>query len=113
MMAGSARRARLHQRVIPRLHVRSTCTDGNGIAYACKAIIPFGHNSNQCVGWLQSRPTPLKDDHARFYAASVVCGLEYMQDRNLMWRCAMQHRSITTANMHEVNQTIDKVFEEA
>lgn len=36
--------------------------------------------------WLQSRPTPLRDDHARFYAASVVCGLEYMQDRNLMWR---------------------------
>jgi len=35
----------------------------------------------------QSRPSPLRDDHARFYAASVVCGLEYMQDRNLMWRC--------------------------
>ncbi len=35
----------------------------------------------------QSRPSPLRDDHARFYAASVICGLEYMQDRNLMWRC--------------------------
>lgn len=36
--------------------------------------------------YLQSRSGPLKEDHARFYAASVVCGLEYMQERNLMWR---------------------------
>ena len=32
--------------------------------------------------YLQSRPGPLKEDHARFYAASVVLGLEYMQERN-------------------------------
>ncbi|EIE24738.1 putative cGMP-dependent protein kinase [Coccomyxa subellipsoidea C-169] len=36
--------------------------------------------------YLQSRSGPLKEDHARFYAASVVCGLEYMQEHNLMWR---------------------------
>lgn len=36
--------------------------------------------------YLQSRPGPLKEDHARFYAASVVLGLEYMQERNLLWR---------------------------
>ena len=42
----------------------------------------------------QSRPSPLRDDHARFYAASVICGLEYMQDRNLMWRCAPKARSM-------------------
>lgn len=36
--------------------------------------------------YLQSRSGPLKEDHARFYTASVVCGLEYMQERNLMWR---------------------------
>lgn len=36
--------------------------------------------------YLQSRAGPLKEDHARFYAASVILGLEYMQDRNLMWR---------------------------
>jgi serine/threonine protein kinase len=40
--------------------------------------------------YLQSRSGPLKEDHARFYTASVVCGLEYMQERNLMWRCALQ-----------------------
>jgi cGMP-dependent protein kinase len=38
--------------------------------------------------YLQSRPAPLKEDHARFYAASVVLGLEYMQERSIMWRCA-------------------------
>ena len=38
--------------------------------------------------YLQSRPGPLKEDHARFYAASVVLGLEYMQERNLLWRRA-------------------------
>lgn len=38
--------------------------------------------------YLQSRPGPLKEDHARFYAASVVLGLEYMQERNLLWRQA-------------------------
>lgn len=40
--------------------------------------------------YLQSRAGPLKEDHARFFAASVILGLEYMQDRNLMWRCARQ-----------------------
>ena len=38
--------------------------------------------------YLQSRPSPLKEDHARFYAASVILGLEYMQERSIMWRCA-------------------------
>ena len=37
--------------------------------------------------YLQSRPSPLKEDHARFYAASVILGLEYMQERSIMWRC--------------------------
>eukprot|EP00884_Botryococcus_braunii_P004083 jgi/Botrbrau1/13676/Bobra.0378s0008.1 len=36
--------------------------------------------------YLQSRSTPLREDHARFYAACVVMGLEYMHDRNVMWR---------------------------
>ena len=36
--------------------------------------------------YLQQRPAPLREEHARFYTASVVCGLEYMHDRNLMWR---------------------------
>ena len=36
--------------------------------------------------YLQSRPGHLKEDHARFYTASVVLGLEYMQERNLLWR---------------------------
>ena len=42
--------------------------------------------------YLQSRPGPLKEDHARFYAASVVLGLEYMQERNLLWRRAPSGR---------------------
>ena len=41
--------------------------------------------------YLQSRPGPLKEDHARFYTASVVLGLEYMQERNLLWRQVPQH----------------------
>jgi hypothetical protein len=43
----------------------------------------------QCFTRLQSRPGPLKEDQARFYTASVVLGLEYMQERNIMWRCAL------------------------
>ena len=43
--------------------------------------------------YLQSRPGPLKEDHARFYTASVVLGLEYMQERNLLWRRVLQRPS--------------------
>lgn len=39
-----------------------------------------------CPGVTQSRSTPLREDHARFYAACVVMGLEYMHERNIMWR---------------------------
>ena len=49
----------------------------------------------------QSRPTPLRDDHARFYAASVICGLEYMQDRNLMWRCALHSQWPGHETLHQ------------
>ena len=59
-----------------------------------------GQKIFECLCWPQSRPTPLRDDHARFYAASVVCGLEYMQDRNLMWRCAMLLRSTAQHGLH-------------
>ncbi|KAK9817313.1 hypothetical protein WJX72_012521 [[Myrmecia] bisecta] len=36
--------------------------------------------------YLQSRTRPLNEEQARFYTASVVLGMEYMQDRNLVWR---------------------------
>ncbi len=47
--------------------------------------------------YLQSRPGPLKEDHARFYTASVVLGLEYMQERNLLWRQVLQPLILTSA----------------
>jgi len=34
----------------------------------------------------QSRPGALTEDHAWYYTASIVLGLEYMQERNLLWR---------------------------
>ena len=42
--------------------------------------------SDSCKAFVQSRQRPLSEEHARFYTASVVLGLEYMQQRNLMWR---------------------------
>jgi serine/threonine protein kinase len=34
----------------------------------------------------QLRSAPLDESHARFYAASVVCGLQYLHDRELVYR---------------------------
>ena len=35
---------------------------------------------------MQARKTPCGEDQVRFYAAAVVSGLEYLQERNLVWR---------------------------
>ncbi len=36
---------------------------------------------------MQSRPDAISEPAARFYAAAVVLGLEYMQRHDLVWRC--------------------------
>lgn len=36
--------------------------------------------------YLQAREAPLSEEEARFYAACVVLGLEYMHDRGVAWR---------------------------
>jgi serine/threonine protein kinase len=36
--------------------------------------------------YLQSLNAPLKESHARFYAAAVVLGIGYLQQHNLVWR---------------------------
>jgi serine/threonine protein kinase len=36
--------------------------------------------------YLQAREAPLAEEEARFYAACVVLGLEYMHDRGVAWR---------------------------
>ncbi|DBA85047.1 TPA: cGMP-dependent protein kinase [Trebouxia sp. C0005] len=36
--------------------------------------------------YLQSRKTPCSEEQVRFYAAGVVSGLQYLQERNLVWR---------------------------
>lgn len=49
------------------------------------------------VSLVQSRQRPLSEEHARFYAASVILGLEYMQQRNIMWRqipTSLQHQPV-------------------
>jgi len=35
---------------------------------------------------MQSRKTPCSEEQVRFYAAAVVSGLQYLQERNLVWR---------------------------
>ncbi|DBA94882.1 TPA: cGMP-dependent protein kinase [Trebouxia sp. C0004] len=36
--------------------------------------------------YLQSRKTPCNEEQVRFYAAAVVSGLQYLQERNIVWR---------------------------
>ncbi|KAL0050057.1 hypothetical protein WJX82_003639 [Trebouxia sp. C0006] len=36
--------------------------------------------------YLQSRKSPCGEEQVRFYAAAVVSGLQYLQERNLVWR---------------------------
>lgn len=40
----------------------------------------------ELFAYLQTRRAPLQEHHARFYAASVVLALEYLHDRNLVYR---------------------------
>jgi cGMP-dependent protein kinase len=40
----------------------------------------------ELFSYLQSRTHALAEDHARFYVASVVCGLQYLHDRELVYR---------------------------
>ncbi|KAL6754149.1 putative cGMP-dependent protein kinase [Haematococcus lacustris] len=40
----------------------------------------------ELFGYLQTRTRPLDEAHARFYAASVVCGLQYLHDKELVYR---------------------------
>ena len=35
---------------------------------------------------LQTLANPLSEEQARFHAASVICGLDYMHDHNIVWR---------------------------
>lgn len=35
---------------------------------------------------MQTRRTPLSESHARFYVSSVVCALEYLHERHLVYR---------------------------
>ena len=38
------------------------------------------------VSGLQTRKVPCSEGQVRFYAAAVVSGLQYLQERNLVWR---------------------------
>lgn len=40
--------------------------------------------------WQHHKRTGLSEDAARFYAAAVVLALKYLNDRDIMWRCAGQ-----------------------
>ena len=35
---------------------------------------------------VQTRGGPLTEEQARFHAASVICGLEYLHEHNVVWR---------------------------
>ena len=47
----------------------------------------------------QSRAEPLPEEHVRFYAAAVILGLEYMQNHDLVWRCARHTCCQTSAKL--------------
>jgi serine/threonine protein kinase len=38
------------------------------------------------LSWVQTRARALSEAHAQFYAASVILALEYLHDRNLVYR---------------------------
>ena len=35
---------------------------------------------------LQTNGGPLSEEQARFHAASVICGLEYLHEHSIVWR---------------------------
>lgn len=46
-------------------------------------------HGGEFFAYLRKRGEALSEDSARFYAACVILGLEYMHDRDIAWRCVL------------------------
>lgn len=63
------------------VQLHSTSQDDSTLYMLMEAV-----HGGELFTYLQTRSRPLDEAHARFYAASVVCGLSYLHDRDLVYR---------------------------
>jgi hypothetical protein len=53
-------------------------------------FVPTINSASALLDVWQGLPNAIPEPAARFYAAAVVLGLEYMQRRDLVWRCTLR-----------------------
>ncbi|KAG2497546.1 hypothetical protein HYH03_004293 [Edaphochlamys debaryana] len=63
------------------VRLEGTATDDTTLYMMMEAVM-----GGELFSYLQTRTRPLDESHARFYAASVVMGLEYLHDRDCVYR---------------------------
>ncbi|PNW85942.1 hypothetical protein CHLRE_03g199050v5 [Chlamydomonas reinhardtii] len=63
------------------VRLEGTAADDTTLYMMMEAVM-----GGELFSYLQTRSRPLEESHARFYAASVVLALEYLHDRDLVYR---------------------------
>ncbi|GLC68711.1 cGMP-dependent protein kinase [Pleodorina starrii] len=61
--------------------LEGTTTDDTMLYMMMEAVM-----GGELFSYLQTRTRPLDENHARFYAASVILALEYLHDRDMVYR---------------------------